>query len=95
MHGLVYVAQTHIQAIGKSPEEKQEFLDKRLSYLSIGSAAFQRSTYSTLLPAFIDTGRDPIGGAEPLFNYRSSGLEINLVTGNPTYRLFEKGLWCY
>ena len=88
--GLVYVAQTHIQAIGKSPEEKQDFLDKRLSYLSIGSAAFQRSTYSTLLPTFVDTIRDPFG-AEPLFNYRSSGLEINLVTGNPTYRLFEKG----
>jgi hypothetical protein len=90
MAGLVYVAQTHIQAIGKSPEEKQDFLDKRLSYLSIGSAAFQRSTYSTLLPTFVDTIRDPFG-AEPLFNYRSSGLEINLVTGNPTYRLFEKG----
>ena len=88
--GLVYVAQTHIQAIGKSPEEKQDFLDKRLSYLSIGKAAFQRSTYSTLMPTFIDTFRDPFG-SEPLFNYRSSGLEINLVTGNPTYRLFEKG----
>jgi hypothetical protein len=88
--GLVYVAQTHIQAIGKSPEEKQDFLDKRLSYLSIGKAAFQRSTYSTLMPTFIDTFRDPFG-SDPLFNYRSSGLEINLVTGNPTYRLFEKG----
>ena len=27
-----------------------------------------------------------------MFNYRSSGLEINLVTGNPSYRLAEKGL---
>jgi hypothetical protein len=88
--GLVYTAQTHIQALGKSPEEKQDFLNKRLSLPSIGKAAFQRSTYSTLLPTFIDTIRDPFG-AEPLFNYRSSGLDINLVTGNPTYRLFEKG----
>lgn len=88
--GLVYVAQTHIQAIGKSPEEKQDFLDKRLSLPSIGNAAFQRSTYSTLLPTFIDTIRSPFG-AEPLFNYRSSGLDINLVTGNPSYRLIEKG----
>ena len=87
--GLVYVAQTHIQAIGKSPEEKQDFLDKRLSYLSIGKAAFQRSTYSTLMPTFIDTFR-AAGGSEPLFNFRSSGLEINLITGNPTYRLAEK-----
>jgi len=88
--GLVYVAQTHIQAIGKSPEEKQDFLDKRLSLPSVGKAAFQRSTYSTLMPTFIDTFR-AAGGSEPLFNYRSSGLEINLVTGNPTYRLIEKG----
>ena len=88
--GLVYVAQTHIQAIGKSPEEKQDFLNERLSLLSVGKAAFQRSTYSTLMPTFIDTFR-AAGGSEPLFNYRSSGLEINLVTGNPTYRLFEKG----
>ena len=88
--GLVYVAQTHIQAIGKSPEEKQEFLNERLSLPSVGKAAFQRSTYSTLMPTFIDTFR-AAGGSEPLFNYRSSGLEINLVTGNPTYRLIEKG----
>ena len=88
--GLVYVAQTHIQAIGKSPEEKQDFLNERLSLLSVGKAAFQRSTYSTLMPTFIDTFR-AAGGSEPLFNYRSSGLEINLVTGNPTYRLIEKG----
>ena len=26
-----------------------------------------------------------------MFNYRSSGLDINLVTGNPTYRLIDKG----
>ena len=88
--GLVYVAQTHIQAIGKSPEEKQDFLNERLSLPSVGKAAFQRSTYSTLMPTFIDTFR-AAGGSEPLFNYRSSGLEINLVTGNPTYRLIEKG----
>jgi len=30
-------------------------------------------------------------GVEPMFNYRSSGLDINLYTGNPTYRLLDKG----
>ena len=88
--GLVYTAQTHIQAIGKSPQEKKEFLEKRLSVGSIGKASFQRSTYSTLLPTFADTFRDPFG-AEPLFNYRSSGLEVNVITGNPSYRLITKG----
>jgi len=87
---LVYIAQTHIQAIGKSDNEKKEFLESRLNLSTIGRAAFQRSTYSTLLPTFIDTGTN-LFGIEPMFNYRSSGLDINLVTGNPSYRLIEKG----
>jgi hypothetical protein len=65
---LVYIAQTHIQAVGKSDSEKEEFLESRLNLSSIN-----------------------IFGIEPMFNYRSSGLDINLVTGNPSYRLIEKG----
>jgi hypothetical protein len=87
---LVYIAQTHVQALGKSATEKDDFLEERLSPESIGKAAFQRSTYSTLLPTFVDTMTSPFG-VEPMFNYRSSGLDINLVTGNPTYRLIDKG----
>jgi len=87
---LVFVAQTNVQALGKSGSEKEEFLEKRLSIDSIGKAAFQRSTYASLLPVFYDTLASPFGG-EPMFNYRTSGLEINLITGNPTYNLIDKG----
>ena len=87
--GLVYVAQTNIQAIGKSGQEKEDFLEKRLSTEAIGKASFQRSTFSTLLPTFIDTA-GYFGGFEQQFNYRSSGLDANLITGNPSYRLAEK-----
>jgi hypothetical protein len=87
---LVYIAQTNVQALGKSESEKEEFLEKRLSIGSIGKAAFQRSTYASLLPIFYDTLASPFGG-EPMFNYRTSGLEINLITGNPTYNLIDKG----
>jgi hypothetical protein len=88
---LVYIGQTHVQALGKSSNEKEDFLEEKLSLNAIGKASFQRSTYSTLLPTFIDTMASPFG-AEPLFNYRSSGLDINLITGNPSYRLIDKGL---
>ncbi len=88
---LIYITQTHIQAIGKSSSEKKEFLKKRLSIESIGKATFQRSTYASILPPIFDTGAS-ILGYEPQFNYRTSGLEINLITGNPTYNLFEKAL---
>jgi hypothetical protein len=86
---LVYVAQQQIQAIGKKGETREEFLERRLSPEAIGAATFQRNTFSTLIPAILDTGLY-LGGADPFLNYRSSGLETNLVTGNPTYALGEK-----
>jgi len=87
---LVYIAQSKIKSLGKSKDEREEYLEKYLDPVEIGRAAFQRSTYSTILPTIVDTLRDPFG-FEPLFNYRSSGLDINLLTGNPTVRLIEKG----
>ena len=84
--GLIYVAQTQVQSIGKSKDEREDFLEKRLTPESIGKAAFQRSTFSTLLPSFIDTGLF-IGGQDPYFNYRTTGLDTNIITGNPTYNL--------
>jgi len=86
---LVYVAQTHVQGVGMSESEKADFFEKRLSSEAIGRATFQRSTYSTLLPAVFDTGMY-FAGQDPYFNYRSSGLDINLWTGNPTWSLGTK-----
>ena len=82
--GLVYVGQQYAQAVGKTGEERDDFLERRLSPEAIGGATFQRNTYSTLLPAFIDTGAY-LSGVDPFLNYRSSGLETNVWTGNPTW----------
>jgi len=84
---LVYVSQTYIQSIGKGKIQKEDFLNKQLDPTNIGKAAFQRSTYSTLFPTLIDTGAY-LSGFNPLFNYRTTGLDINIITGNPTYSLF-------
>lgn len=86
---LVYVAQTHVQGIGMSSSEKEDFFEKRLTPEAIGRATFQRSTFSTLLPAVFDTTMY-FAGQDPYFNYRSSGLDINLWTGNPTWSLGTK-----
>lgn len=86
---LVYIAQNYVQAQGMSDEKRDDFLEKRLSPEAIARATFQRSTYSTLLPAVFDTGAF-FFGQDPYFNYRTSGLDINLWTGNPTYSLGEK-----
>jgi hypothetical protein len=84
---LVYIAQTYIQSIGKGRQQKEDFLEKQLDPLAIGRAAFQRSTYSTIFPSLIDAGAY-LGGFNPLFNYRTTGLDANIITGNPTYSLF-------
>jgi len=86
--GLVYIAQQNIQAIGKTGTEREDFLEDRLSLEAIGGATFQRNTFSSLLPAFIDTTLH-YTGQDMMFNYRSSGLETNLWTGNPTWSLLE------
>ena len=86
---LVYIAQQQIQAIGKGPEEREEFLEERLSPEAIAGATFQRNTYSTLIPPILDTASHYTGG-DTFFNYRSSGLETNLWTGNPTWSLLQK-----
>ena len=86
---LVYVAQQQIQAIGKKGETREEFLEQRLSPEAIGGATFQRNTYSTLIPPILDMGLY-YSGNDTMFNYRSSGLETNLWTGNPTYSLLQK-----
>jgi len=86
---LVYIAQQYVQAIGKTGEEKDDFLQERLSPEAIGGATFQRNTYSTLIPAVMDMALY-YSGNDTMFNYRSSGLETNLWTGNPTYSLLQK-----
>jgi len=86
---LGYMAQ--VQANAQFREDKEEYLKKMLSVEAIGKASFQRSSWASLWPALIDTG-----GAfftdEPVFAYRSTGLETNLITGNPTVQLISKGL---
>ena len=86
---LVYIAQQYVQAIGKTEEEKDDFLQERLSPEAIGGATFQRNTYSTLIPSVMDMALY-YSGNDTMFNYRSSGLETNLWTGNPTYSLLQK-----
>lgn len=85
---LVYVTQTYVQSIGKGRQQKEDFLDKQLDPKNIAKATFQRSTYSTIFPTLIDTGAY-LSGFNPLFNYRTTGLDINILTGNPTVSLFS------
>ena len=93
--GSAYVAQAHFNTIGMSPSEKKAYLKKKLGekgdYTKVGMAAFQRAGWSSVMPPFMDLMLGQIA-PEYRFNTRSSGQEMNLITGNPTYDLGEKVL---
>ena len=69
----------------------EEFLKERLSVESIAKASFQRSSWAALFPGLIDTGASFFID-DPIFAYRSTGLDTQFITGNPTVQLVSKGL---
>ena len=93
--GSAYVAQAHFNTIGMSPSEKKAYLKKKLGekgdYTKVALASFQRAGWSSVMPPFMDAITGQIA-PEYRFNTRSSGQEMNLITGNPTYDLGEKVL---
>ena len=93
--GLAYYGQTHFNTIGMSETDKVEYLKKRLGknsdefYLKMGLASFQRAGWSSVMPPMADYITANIA-PNYRFNTRSSGQEMNLVTGNPTADLLGK-----
>ena len=86
---LSYMAQTQLNA--QFRDDKEEFLKERLSVSAIGKAGFQRSSWASLFPALVDTGAGFFTD-DPIFAYRSSGLDTNLVKGIPSLQALSTGL---
>ena len=90
--GMSWVAQMHLQAAIMGKREKKKFLEQRFGktdkefVLNIAKAGFQRSAFASLLPATIDSGATMLGFSQ-FFHYRSTGLDSNVITGNPTYHM--------
>ena len=91
---MAYLGQTHFNTLGMGDRQRKEYLEKRLGkdgdYSKLGLAAFQRTGWSSLIPAYADIFTSQMA-PEYRFNTRSSGLEVNLITGNPTYDLLSSG----
>lgn len=86
---LSYMAQTQVNA--QFREDKKEFLDERLSLDAIAKAGFQRSSWASLFPSLVDTGA-AFFTDDPIFAYRSTGLDTNLISGIPSVQLLSKGI---
>lgn len=70
MGALTYYAKEQVNSIGRS--DRDDYLAKRLAPQEIMRAMAHHSGLFGLMPAFIDTGAR-MAGADPLFDYRSSG----------------------
>ena len=88
--GSAYYAQTHFNSIGMEASEKRKYLKKRLGekgdYTKLALASFQRAGWASLMPSYMDMVTAQLS-PENRFNTRSSGQDINLITGNPSYDL--------
>jgi len=86
--GMMFAAQTSVVGLGH-PNQK-EFYDRRLNPETIAKAAFQRAAFASILPIGANTVNSMFSD-NPIFGYRTSGLDTNIITGNPTYSLiFQK-----
>lgn len=86
MGALSYTARQHVTSIGR--DDRQEYLEKRLSPQKIATAAFNNSAWSSLAPMGADTVAW-MAGYDPIFNHaRNSQISgAGLILGNPTVDL--------
>jgi hypothetical protein len=72
--GLVYMAQSQINAQGRA--DKDEWLKERMKLENVVAMAFSRGGWSSLMPSIIDTGDYLTGGSGNTFKFgRSTGLD--------------------
>jgi len=82
---LGYVALTYVNSLGR--EDRDEFLQDRLSAKSLATAMFARSQWSSLFPLAADTVGFHVWGQQPFAPARNSGLQGHILFGNPTLSL--------
>ena len=93
---LAYLGQTQMNTVGMGKSEKKKYLRSKLGdwkqrdYSKIAMASLQRSGWSSLIPSYADIFLSNLN-PDKRFNFRTSGLEVNLYEGNPSYDLVING----
>lgn len=92
--GLSYTGRQYINSLGR--DDAEEYRQERIGSLDkIALGAFNSTGYASIIPGGIDTAiymTGNLGGAVdgPIFKQgRTTGLGSDIVTGNPTYDLFN------
>lgn len=86
---LAYVAQTHLQSIGRS--DREEWLEKRLSPQKLAASAFQRAGFYSVFPAVADN-MAWLAGFDPLFDSRVTGQPSQGLTSFPALGMLDNAM---
>jgi len=86
-----YTAQQAYKGATMDERRKRKHYKERLNASEIAKAGFSRSTWASIVPTTVDTML-AMTGHEGVFDQRSSGLDQNIVTGNPTVALGNRVL---
>nr|BAR32204.1 putative internal virion protein [uncultured Mediterranean phage uvMED] len=82
-----YAVQTYINSFGR--DDREEYLEKRLSVENLARVGFMRSSWSSLIPGAVDTAMMPFTENQ-LFGYgRNTELTSNFLSGIPSINLLN------
>jgi len=82
-----YSAWTHTKALFR--DDRDEYLERELSWDNLAKAAFARSGYSSILPMIFDSGPSQALTGGQSFNYRTTGQSSDVLFGAPTTSLVD------
>ncbi|NBG94504.1 hypothetical protein GTQ45_02000 [Pyruvatibacter mobilis] len=88
--GIGYALMAAASAAGR--DDAQDYLRERLNPTALGSAAFYRAGWASILPVGIDTGAE-LYGSDPIFAHaRTTGMSAGAFFGNPSVDLLNQAL---
>ena len=82
-----YAVQQYLNSFGR--DDRQKFLEKRLSVENLAKVGFMRSSWSSLIPGAIDTAMSPFTENLPFSYGRTTDLASQFLSGIPTFNLFN------
>ena len=86
--GAAYTAQQNVKMIGMDEKQRKKYAEENLGIANIAKAGFARSSWSAFIPSSVDTVAMFVSD-DPVFSYRTSGLENNFIDGVPTIQAMQ------
>lgn len=86
--GAAYMAQQNVKMIGMSDKERKKYAEENLGLVNVAKAGFSRSSWSAFIPSTVDSVAY-FTTDDPIFSYRTTGLQQNFVEGIPTVQAFQ------